>query len=98
MHTMLMVAAGLAVLGLFLLLGRLWAMRAQGATGRAALWFIPVWLVAALVNMAVGMVEADQTAASEWPYLLIVFGIPALAALAAWWKLRRPRAVVDAPR
>ncbi|KAB8189917.1 hypothetical protein FKV24_008990 [Lysobacter maris] len=91
MHTILMVLAGLAVLGLFLLTGRLWALRAPGATRRAALWFIPVWLVAALVNMGVGVIEAGYSVSDELPYLLMVFGLPAVAAMLAWWRMRPRR-------
>lgn len=88
MHTILMILAGLAVLGLFLLTGRLWALRAPGATRRAALWFIPVWLVAALVNMGVGVIEAGYSVSEEFPFLLAVFGVPAIAAALAWWRMR----------
>ncbi|QDH71457.1 hypothetical protein [Marilutibacter alkalisoli] len=88
MHTILMVIAGLAVLGLFLLIGRLWALRVPGATRRAALWFMPIWLVAALVNMGVGVIEAGYSVSEELPFLLMVFGIPALVAGYVWWRLR----------
>ncbi|MCF7222920.1 hypothetical protein [Marilutibacter chinensis] len=96
MHTILMILAGLAVLGLFLLTGRLWALRAAGATRRAALWFIPVWLVAALVNMGVGVIEAGYSVSDELPFLVLVFGIPAVAALFAWWRLRPSRKADEA--
>lgn len=86
-----MILAGLAVLALFLLTGRVWAMRVPGATRRAALWFIPVWLVAALVNMGVGVIEAGYSVSDELPFLLIVFGVPAAVAAYAWWRLRPGR-------
>jgi hypothetical protein len=63
--------------------------RGSGATADAAKYFIPLWLVAALINMWVGVSRAGYTVAQETPILLIVFAIPAAVALFIWWRFSR---------
>ncbi len=75
MHTLMVLAGGFLLLGLFLLAGKLF--RGSGAIADAAKYFIPLWLVAAL------------TVAQETPILLIVFAIPAAVALFIWWRFSR---------
>jgi hypothetical protein len=61
-----------------------------GSTAGAAkfaLYFLPVWLLAAAANMVIGIKSAGYSAAEEFPVLLVVFAIPAGAAILAWWKL-----------
>lgn len=77
MHTITVIAGGLALLAACLLVARL--LGASSAKG--ALAFLPLWLAAALVNMWVGVTHAGYTVAQEFPILLVVFGIPAAAAL-----------------
>jgi hypothetical protein len=78
----MMVVGGLAALGIFVLaavlLGR---SMADGARV-----FIFPWLVAALVNMGIGMYWANIPLSVEIPVLLVVFGIPAGV---AWLLARR---------
>jgi hypothetical protein len=61
----------------------------RGTTGAAkfALYFLPIWLLAAAANMLLGVKSAGYSAADEFPVLLLVFAIPAAAAILAWWKL-----------
>jgi hypothetical protein len=92
MHTIMMILGGLVLLGVFLLIGRMIAVARPGTTRRAALWFLPAWLIVALVNLWIGVTEAGYSVADEFPFLLAVFGIPALAALGAWWRLRPAKA------
>lgn len=78
MHTIMVIAGGFVLLGLILLAGR-WSGRSIAS---AALVFLPVWLVASTINMVIGVESAGYTYAQELPIFLIVFGIPALAAIA----------------
>jgi hypothetical protein len=87
MHTLMVLAGGFLLLGLFLLAGKLF--RGSGAIPDAAKYFIPLWLVAALINMWVGVSRAGYTVAQETPILLIVFAIPAAVALFIWWRFSR---------
>ena len=86
-HTVKVIAAGLVALGLFLLVGRMLG----GAEGMAAAakWFIPLWLVAAAINMYIGVSRAGYSVAEEAPILLLVFAVPAALALLAAARLSR---------
>ena len=84
MHTLMMIVGGFVALGIFVLaavlLGR---TLADGARV-----FIFPWLVAALVNMGVGVYWANIPVSVEIPVLLVVFGVPAGV---AWLLARRYR-------
>jgi hypothetical protein len=74
----MMVSGGLALLAAFCFIGR----RTSGPNLlRAARVFIPVWAIASVINLTVGVVSAGYTIAQELPILVVVFGVPATAAL-----------------
>ncbi|MFN3580416.1 MAG: hypothetical protein ACK4VV_08095 [Pseudomonas sp.] len=84
MHMLLVILGGTALLGIFTLFGKLWGHDIAGIAS-AARYFIPVWLIIALVNMWVGVTKAGYTVVQELPILVVVFLIPsALAAFVAW--------------
>jgi len=85
-HTAIVIGVGLLVLAASLLVGRL--LGGPGALPSAALVFLPVWLVAAGVNMAIGVKHAGYTVAEEAPVFLVVFAVPALVALFLRWRLQ----------
>lgn len=78
MHTIMILAAGLVLLGLFVGIGHL----RGGAAGRAraARLHIPVWFVLALINVSIGVVSAGYTILQEAPVFLVTFGVPAAVA------------------
>jgi hypothetical protein len=86
MHTLAVVAGGFGLLVVCVLLGRVLAGTAGGAI--AALVFLPVWLIGAAINMYIGVTRAGYSVADEAPIFVVVFAIPAAAALFAWWKFR----------
>ena len=88
MHMAMVMAGGVVLLGVFLLFGKLLGGDASGSV-TAAKFFIPVWLLIALVNLWVGVSKAGYTVREELPILLIVFAIPAIAAAAAIWHFSR---------
>ena len=88
MHTVMVVTAGVALLALCALGARVLGGRSAAAT--AALVFVPIWLIAAGVNMYIGVARAGYTVAAEAPIFLVVFGIPAAMALLVRRSLRRP--------
>ena len=88
MHTIMVIGGGLVVLAIFLLVGRSLGGGSVAAAARAALWFIPVWFVAAAGNLRIG-VQHGYTVAEELPIGLIVFGVPAAVALLFWWRFSR---------
>jgi ABC-type uncharacterized transport system permease subunit len=88
----MVIVGGFLLLGFGLLVARLSAGAPPGtAAGRVTLVFIPVWLVAAAVNMWVGMHFAGYSAQAELPVFLLVFSVPAVAAIVIWWKSSRGR-------
>jgi hypothetical protein len=86
MHTILVIAGAVVLLGAFLLVGKL---AAAASLAMWALAFIPVWLLAAFGNMWFGVKRAGYTWAEEFPIFLVVFAVPAVIAALAWWKLSR---------
>jgi hypothetical protein len=86
MHTIKILAAGIALLGVCLLVGR--AIGGARGAAVAAIVFLPLWIVGAGVNMYIGVKRAGYSIADETPIFAIVFIIPAAAALLSWWKIR----------
>jgi hypothetical protein len=89
MHTLKVIAGGFILLAVCLLIGRLaGGTPAEGVAGAAKL-FIPLWLLLAGVNLWIGVTRAGYTVAEEAPMFLLVFAVPAAAALLLVWWLSR---------
>jgi hypothetical protein len=86
MHVLLTILGGVLLLGVFLLFGRQWTVGAS-LVGPAALVFIPVWLVVAVVNLWVGVSHAGYPLQDELPILLVVFAVPAILAGIVFWQV-----------
>ena len=86
MHTVIIIAIGLALLGLCVFGGHQYS----GAPGTAngALIFLPLWLIGAGINLYVGVKQAGYTVAEETPLFFVVFAVPAVVALVVWWWVR----------
>lgn len=74
-HTVIMLIAGLVLLILLRLTIR--------DAARATRLFLILWLLAAIGNMLVGVLHAGYGWAEEAGIALVVFGVPAAAALLA---------------
>jgi hypothetical protein len=85
MHTAIVVATGLGLLALCALVGHV--VGGTPASAAAALVFLPLWLLGAGLNLYLG-VKAGYSVADEAPIALVVFAIPAAAALLTWWRVR----------
>jgi hypothetical protein len=85
MHTAAVLGIGFFVLGLSMSLGH--SLGGSRGAAKFALYFLPVWLLAAAANMLIGIKSAGYSAAEELPVLLVVFALPAAAAVIAWWRL-----------
>lgn len=88
MHTIMVIGGGLVVLALFMLVGRKIGGGTPAAAATAAVWFIPVWLVAAGINLWIG-VRHGYTVTEELPIGVVVFGVPAAIAAVLWWRFSR---------
>lgn len=86
MHVLMVMMGGVVLLGVFVLFGWLWGASAAGMA-LAAKVFVPAWLLVAAVNMWVGVAHAGYSAREEFPILLLVFAVPAVAAGIAVWRL-----------
>jgi hypothetical protein len=84
MHTILIIAGGFVLLAGLALAGR--AIDQIGTTLRL---FFLIWLIVTGLNLWIGVTRAGYTVREELPIALVVFGVPALAALALLWILRR---------
>src|SRR2546426_12683044 len=90
-HTLKVIAGGFVLLGVCLLIGR-WLGGPTPAIGMigAVKVFMALWLVAAGINMWVGVSKAGYSVAEEAPIFLIVFAVPAAVGLAGLWGVLRP--------
>jgi hypothetical protein len=77
MRTAIIIAIGLALLGLFVIIGRLSGL----GLARLVPWFIVLWMLVAGVNLWIGVARAGYSFTEELPIFLIIFGIPAAAAI-----------------
>jgi hypothetical protein len=87
MRTLLFLIAGLLLMGGFLLLGKLFAGQQPEATRTATWAFIVVWFVIAGANMWAGVARAGYPVSDEVPIFLLIFAVPAAAALLVKWQL-----------
>jgi hypothetical protein len=78
-HTIMVIAAGLALLAACLIAGRF-----AGAVSTGALAFLPLWFIGAGLNMWIGVARAGYPISAELPIFLLVFGAPAALGLCAW--------------
>lgn len=84
MRTAVIILAGLVILGLGAFAG--WRFGGARSMVIAAKIFIPVWIIAALINMWIGVSRAGYTVAEELPILLVIVVVPGAAAAFLWWK------------
>ena len=86
MRTISFLVAGLLLMGAFLLIGRLFSTQ-FGEASRVSLWgFVAVWLIVAAANMWAGVAKAGYSVVEELPIFLLVFAVPAAAALLIKWR------------
>lgn len=74
-HSMMVILGGFALLALMVLSGR------KENRGLNALRFIPMWFALSLVNLVIGVWWAGYSLQEELLVLLMIFGVPAVAAL-----------------
>jgi len=87
MRTAIIILGGFLLLGICLLAGRFTGgAAATAAMATAAKVFIAIWLVAAGINMWIGVAKAGYSVVEELPIFLLIFALPAGAAAFVWWK------------
>jgi hypothetical protein len=87
MRTALFLVAGFLLAGSLLMLGKLFAGQYPQAA-RASTWlFVALWLLIAAVNMWLGVSKAGYSVSEELPIFLLIFAVPAIAAVVVYWKV-----------
>ncbi len=86
MHTLKVLAGGFLLLIACLSIGYRIGGGASSAFADTAKYFIPIWLLAAGINMWIGVANAGYTIRDEIPIFLLIFSIPATVAFLVWWK------------
>ena len=86
MHTIKMIILGLAVLMIFLVIGR--SATAPRGIAIAALSFLSLWLIIAAANTYIFGADAGYSITDAMPVFLFVFSVPALVAFVLWRKSR----------
>ena len=87
MRTLLFVIAGLLLLAALLLLAKLFSANYPDAMRLATIAYVAVWFVIAGTNMWVGVAKAGYSVTEELPIFLLIFGLPAAAAILLKWRL-----------
>ena len=86
MRTALFLVAGFLLLGAALLLGKLFSSHYPGAMFVATVAYVALWFIVAGANMWVGVARAGYSVTEELPIFLLIFGVPAAAALLLKWR------------
>jgi hypothetical protein len=87
MRTLLFLIAGLLLMAALLLLGRLFSSQYPDAPRFAVFSFVALWFVIAGINLWIGVAKAGYSIADEAPIFLLIFGVPAIAAVLLKWRL-----------
>ena len=86
MRTIIIIAGGFALLFILIAATRGLTHGNRNAMAKAALAFLPIWFAAAAYNMWIGVSHAGYSVAEELPILVVIFGLPAAAAVFLWRK------------
>lgn len=87
MRTGLFLLAGFLLLAGLLVIARLFAENFPSAIAVATGTFLVLWLALTGFNMWVGVSRAGYSVTEELPVLLLLFGVPAVAAVVLKWKV-----------
>jgi len=86
MRTAMILSAGLLFLAAVVIYSRLFTQYFSSAGTLAVGTFVVVWLAATGFNLWVGVNKAGYSVSEELPIMLVLFGVPALAAILIRWK------------
>ena len=86
MRTALFLTSGLLLMASTLILARLFAEHFPSAPNWALALGLGLWLAATVANMWIGVSRAGYSIADELPILLLLFAVPAAAAVLIRWR------------
>jgi hypothetical protein len=87
MRTLIFIAGGFVLLAACFGAAKLLSNGLADAMRTATIAFVALWFVIAAVNMWVGVAKAGYSVAEELPIFLLIFGLPAVAAVLLKWKV-----------
>jgi hypothetical protein len=86
MRTLLFVVGGFVLLAVFVGGAKVLGNNGGGSLRLALIAFCVIWFVIAAGNLWIGVSSAGYSFIEELPIFLLIFGVPALAALVVRWK------------
>jgi hypothetical protein len=86
MRTLLFLVGGFVLLAVFAGGAKVLANHGGGSLRLAVIAFCVVWFVIAAGNLWIGVSSAGYSFIEELPIFLLIFGVPAVAALVVQWK------------
>jgi hypothetical protein len=86
MRTALFLTSGLLLMASLLILAKLFSEHFPSAPTWALALGLSLWLAATGANMWLGVAKADYSVAEELPILLLLFAVPAAAAVLVRWR------------
>lgn len=85
MRTMIIIVGGFVLLAGCIGVARLIGSNASAPMSAAVKIFIAMWFVVAAVNMWIGVAQAGYSFTEELPIFLLIFLLPATAAVIIKW-------------
>ena len=86
MRTVLFLVSGLLFMASVLIVAKLFSGHLPSAPNWAVALGLGVWLAVTAANMWIGVSKAGYSVADELPILLLLFAVPAVAAVLARWR------------
>ena len=86
MRTAMILSVGLLLLAAVVIFSRLFTQYYPNAATWAVGSFLAIWLIATGFNLWVGVSKAGYSVGEELPIMLVLFGVPAIAAILIRWK------------
>ena len=87
MRTTLFLFSGFLLGAGLLILSKPFSALYPRAPGAATLLFLAGWLAVAAFNMWLGVSKAGYSVGDELPIFLLIFAVPAIAAIVVYWKV-----------
>jgi hypothetical protein len=87
MRTMVIILGGFVLLAVCIVVARRLGGGAAAPIGSAVAIFIAAWFVLAAINMWFGVARASYSFREELPIFLVIFLVPAAAAVFLGWRL-----------
>lgn len=86
MRTVLFLASGLLLMTASLIVAKLFSEHFPSAPNWALVLSLGIWLAVTGANMWIGVSKAGYSVGEELPILILLFAVPAAAAVLVRWK------------